>query len=443
MIKIIKNAEILYGEELKVIKNGVIIINHEGIIEWAGDKSKLKDDNRYWTKTDSKDSFTIDAEGYIVIPGFINSHTHIGDSIGKDIASNSDLYTRVNPNNSIKKTILEKTDRGQLEQHMRNSALSMLNKGITTFVDFREGGIEGIKSLNSALKNIPIKRIVLGRIENEHMATDHAENKKGKGRDRQKEKRIHEIGEEILKWCDGFGISGANENDDSMLTYYRKIRKRSKKIYKKDQCSQMKDFHHLIAIHVAEASQTVKESLKNTKKTEIERSLLLLKPDIFIHLTNPTENDLKLLVNHKKQKIVICPRANGILGVGFAPLKKMLELDFTIGIGTDNVMLNSPDILREMDFLLKSQRALEKDTTFIDAKKILKMANVNGGKIFNLNRGRIDKGFEADLVFIDKYDIDMYPANDLYMSIIHRCSERTVKGVMVNGNFVHEKSKLN
>jgi cytosine/adenosine deaminase-related metal-dependent hydrolase len=443
LIKIIKNAEILHGEELKVIKNGIIIINHEGIIEWVGAKSKLKDDKRYRTKTDSRDLCTIDAEGYIVIPGFINSHTHIGDSIGKDIASNSDLYTRVNPKSSIKKTILEKTERGQLEQQMRNSALSMLNKGITTFVDFREGGLEGIKTINSALKNIPIKRIILGRIENEYVTTDLVENEKGKGRDGQKEKRISETGEEILKWCEGFGISGANENDDNMLTYYKKIRERSKKTRQKDLDSQMKDFPPLIAIHVAEASQTVKESLKNTKKTEIERSLLLLKPDIFIHLTNPTENDLKLLVNHKKQKIVICPRANGILGVGFAPLKKMLELDFTIGIGTDNVMLNSPDILREMDFLLKSQRALEKDTTFIDAKKILKMANVNGGKIFNLNRGRIEKGFEADLVFIDKYDIDMYPANDLYMSIIHRCSERTVKGVMVDGKFVHEKSKLN
>jgi cytosine/adenosine deaminase-related metal-dependent hydrolase len=440
LIKIIKNAEVLYGEELKVLKNGTIIINHNGTIELVGTKSKVKEDKSYWTKINSKDSCIIDAEGYIVMPGFINSHTHIGDSIGKDIASNSDLYTRVNPNNSVKKTILEKTESGQLEQQMRNSAISMLNKGITTFVDFREGGLEGIKAVNSALKGLPIKRIILGRIENGHMVTDHIENKKGK--DRNEEKRISDTGEEVLKWCDGFGISGANENDDDMLTYYRKIIERKRSILKKESANQKKNLP-LSAIHVAEAPQTVKASLKNTNKTEIERSLLLLKPDILIHMTNPTENDLKLLVNHKKQKIVICPRANGILGVGFAPLKKMLELDFTIGIGTDNVMLNSPDISREMDFLLKSQRALEKDTASVDARKVLKMATVNGGKIFNLKRGRIDKGYEADLVFIDKYDIDMYPVNDLHMSIVHRCSERAVKGVMINGKFIHEKCRLN
>ena len=38
-----------------------------------------------------------DAEGFLIIPGFINAHTHIGDSIGKDIAVDSGLDTRVHP----------------------------------------------------------------------------------------------------------------------------------------------------------------------------------------------------------------------------------------------------------------------------------------------------------------------------------------------------------
>ena len=52
-------------------------------------------------------------------------------------------------------------------------------------------------------------------------------------------------------------------------------------------------------------------------------------------------------------------------------------------------MLNSPDVFKEMDFLLKSQRAYEKDISFLDAKTVLKMATVNGGKIFHRNIGCI------------------------------------------------------
>ena len=197
----------------------------------------------------------------------------------------------------------------------------------------------------------------------------------------------------------------------------------------------------LVAIHAAEAETAVMESTRNHKKTEIERTLNTLNPDIYIHVTNPSNSDLQLLYRNRK-KIVICPRANGVLGTGFVPIRKMLEYNFELGIGTDNVMLNSPDMFREMDFLIKSQRAVEKDTTFLDAKKVLKMATVNGGKIFNLNTGSIEKGFQADLLFIDKYDLDLYPIHDPHMSIVHRCTERQLKAVMVNGNFVMEKTAI-
>ena len=114
-----------------------------------------------------------------------------------------------------------------------------------------------------------------------------------------------------------------------------------------------------------------------------------------------------------------------------------------ISIGTDNVMINSPDIFKEMDFLLKSQRAYEKNNMFLDAKTILKMATINGGKIFNKNIGCIDVGYQADLLFIDEYDIDLYPLHDPYVSLVQRCSERAIKAIMIDGKFVHEKCKIN
>jgi cytosine/adenosine deaminase-related metal-dependent hydrolase len=216
----------LYGDELRLTNNCIIFVNDHGIIEKIGKHSGLGENAYCSNVIENKNTHVIDAEGYIIIPGLVNSHTHIGDAIGKDISSNADLDTRVNPNQSIKKTILEKTETGQLKQSMRNTAISMLNKGITTFVDFREGDINGVKMLQTAIKDVPIKSIILGRIdfsgfyentENKTMVTisnasDYDCGKLGEG-DKEEEEDNEEFyrkGEHILNLCDGFGISGAN-----------------------------------------------------------------------------------------------------------------------------------------------------------------------------------------------------------------------------------------
>lgn len=443
-----KNADFLYGNELQIIQNGIIIVNNQGIIEKAGKTLDIKDTEYYSRVIKDKKTDIIDAQGYLIIPGLVNSHTHIGDAIGKDISSNADLDTRVHPNHSIKKTILEKTETDQLKQLMKNAAITMLNKGITTFVDFREGGLAGINLLQTAIKDIPIKSIILGRIDLNDFYIKMLDKKKVTIVSKQprkfrakknelKEKKIYKIGKKILNLCSGFGISGANENDDNMLTIYKNVIKDTNK---HKTCN--KKEKSIVAIHAAESIQTVKESLKNTKKTEIERTISTLDPDLYIHVTNPIKHDLDVL--HSRNKgIVVCPRANGILGVGFVPLRKILERELTIAIGTDNIMLNSPDVFKEMDFLLKSQRAYEKDISFLDAKTVLKMATVNSGKIFHRNIGCLSDGYQADLIFIDKYDIDIYPIHDPYMSIVHRCSERAIKAIMIDGKFVHEKYRIN
>ncbi|NIT99433.1 MAG: amidohydrolase family protein, partial [Nitrosopumilaceae archaeon] len=48
---------------------------------------------------------------------------------------------------------------------MNNSCRTMIKRGITTFVDFREGGIDGIYLLKKALHNLPIRSIILGRVD--------------------------------------------------------------------------------------------------------------------------------------------------------------------------------------------------------------------------------------------------------------------------------------
>ncbi len=434
------------------MENGTIVVDSRGVIEKIGKSSTLNEGTCCSDVKENKNACVIDAEGYLIMPGLVNSHTHVGDAIGKDISSNANLDARVNPNQSVKKTILEKTDAEQLKQSMKNAAISMLNKGITTFVDFREGGLNGVKMLLTAIKDVPIKKIILGRIDfsdyysnigsdnyvtiNDNTVGECAENKP-KHKEEGKAERVYKKGKDLLNLCNGFGISGANECNDEILAIYKNI---AREANKRNECS--KKEKPIVAIHAAESDEAGKESLKKTGRTEIERTIHALNPNLYVHLTNPKTSDIDLLHSANKG-VVICPRANGVLGVGFPPVNEMLKRGLTLAMGTDNIMLNSPDMFKEMDFLMRSQRAYQKNVSFLDAKKVLQMATVNGGKIFNRNIGRIENGYQADLVFIDKYDIDMYPMHDPYMSIVGRCSERAIKAIMIDGRFVHDKSRIN
>jgi cytosine/adenosine deaminase-related metal-dependent hydrolase len=394
---LIKNVSALLGDDLNFISNtNVQIQNHKFKRIQPKINPNIKEES-------------IDCEGLLLIPGFINAHTHIGDSIGKDVTLNSSVDERIHPVFGVKSKILKNTSQENLANFMKNSCHSMIRKGITTFVDFREGGLEGVILLKKVLSEIPIRSIVLGRAE---FYQDAAEIKKNMRFPREK---INEL-IELVKKCDGIGVSGANENSTSTLNYYSKITK-------------------IRAIHSSETKQSVSKSKKITGISETVRALFL-KPHFLIHMTYASKSDLYSAAK-KTRGIVICPRANSSLAEGIPDIELMQKSGCTLALGTDNVMINSPDMFREMDFIWKVTMGLHKKR--IDAKEILKMATVNGGKILKKNIGVIGHGKIADCIFLDKHALDLEPMHDPHASIVHRASESAVKAVMVGGKIIHGK----
>jgi cytosine/adenosine deaminase-related metal-dependent hydrolase len=315
----------------------------------------------------------------------------------------------------------------------------MMKNGIVAFADFREGGPEGVKLLRDAISDLAIKYLVLGRLEYYFDLTKKLTIKRTKRRiSRENESKKNEnnrnlipahelqIASDVLKIADGFGISGANENTDQSLQQYRKLLQASNK-------KRVKRNKQLSAAHAAESKDTVEFSKSQTGKSEVSRIVHYLKPDFIVHMTNANNDDISM-VSRKRIGIVVCPRANGVLGVGIPKIAKMLQYRCTLGIGTDNVMLNSPDILRELDYLWKMSRSIE--GKFISAKDILKMSTINGAEILGINSGCISPLRSADIIFIDKNHLDLYPIHDPYASIIHRVTRDSIKGVMINGKFV-------
>ena len=393
---ILKNISLLYGNDLKFIESTNVKIT----------KQKFQKINQKITSSKEK---IFDCKGLLLIPGLINSHTHIGDSIGKDISLNSDVDARIHPVSGIKKKILTETPKKQLARFMRKSAISMLKKGITTFVDFREGGIAGIQLLKYALRGLPIRAVILGRID--YYQTIH------EIKDNTPMPKLYQTELDLLlRNCDGVGISGANDNSNSNLQTYSKIKE-------------------LRVIHSAETLQSYSLSKKYFGKTEPKRALLA-KPTFLVHMTFASKSDLRE-ASKKTRGIVICPRANAALAEGIPDIELMEKTNCNLAIGTDNVMINSPNLFREMDYLWKVSMGLHKKR--IDPKKILKMTTVNAGKILQQKIGSIKEGFLADCIFLEKKSLDLDPLNNPYAAVVHRATENSIKAVMIGGEFIHGK----
>ena len=86
-------------------------------------------------------------------------------------------------------------------------------------------------------------------------------------------------------------------------------------------------------------------------------------------MTYASKNDLRLAAKNTNG-IVVCPRANASLAEGIPDIEEMMKMKCNLAIGTDNVMINSPDLFREMDFLWKVTMGIHKKR--IDPKQILK-----------------------------------------------------------------------
>ena len=333
----IANGIILKGQDLLPVRENIVVEDGR-IIEISKDANEGK---------------IIDVEGSVVCPSFINGHVHIGDSIIKDEGYGLTLSEMVKPPNGVKHVALSNASDDELIEAMKDSMWDMVYSGTTHFIDYREGGIEGVKLLREASKDIPIKPIILGRDDSFY----------GDDPDLGKVKTAIR---KLLKVADGIAPSGFGEITSEVADLIVEECNRQDKIS---------------SIHVGESESNQIESLNTYGVSEIGKGI---KSDFnqLVHLTNPKSDDLTSVAK-SNQNVVVCPRANATLNVGVAPLNRMLDLGIRPLIGTDNVMLNSPNMLRELEFTLKLMSAYYKN--YINPVDLLKMATTNICA-FNINK---------------------------------------------------------
>lgn len=400
----LENLTILEGKDLKVIPKGYVKVEGGRIVELGSGRAEGELGRR------------IDGRGHIAVPGLINAHTHIGDGVAKERGLGRELRELVEPPWGLKHKILNETPEPLLAKAMRGAAEEMLQGGVTVFADFREGGLRGLTLELEALSGLPIRFLPLGRPSFNFRFETLEKNEAALP-----ESALAEVGQ-ILGRGAGLGLSSPNQYTDKALR----------------QMAEASEGRGLRAVHVGEDHEGEKLSKARTGRGEVERALDMFKADLLIHLTHATPAHLEM-VAERGVGVVCCPRSNAVLGLGFPPIRGLVEEGVRVALGTDNVMLNSPDLFREMEFTSKALRAHGRDPAFPTPIEVLKMATVNGAAVLGLGEetGVLAPGKRADIVLIGLEQPNMRWVEDPVAAIVHRAGVNNVGLVMVGGEVAY------
>jgi len=408
MNSVIESVSIIAGREMRLIQDGYISIRDDRIENYGKGKPGRSNENQE----------RIDGSHMIVMPGLFDCHTHIGDSVAKDAGVDMTVEELMQPPDGLKHKILESTPSSELITAMRDTMQEMVRCGTLVFADFREGGKQGVEYLRSAARGLPVKPVILGRFAKTPFTEAELQNntKRLSSTDLDEAKRI-------LSVADGFSSSSVNDLTDPA---FEQLRDLTLEMNKKR------------AIHDSEAPSSVRLSLSRTGTSEEKRTVMHFSPNFVVHMTNPTTpDDIDILAKHNVP-VVCCPRANCRLADGFPPIMSLYRRGITIALGTDNLIVNPPDMFEEMEFLSKALRGIERNAAILPPVEILKMATINGAQALGLqdNLGSIDKGKLANLVFINPNTPRLRPIRDPISTIVHRVRTPDLKAVMIEGQVV-------
>ena len=256
----------------------------------------------------------------LIVPGLRNAHTHLGDALVTQELRGT-IEELVAPPHGLKHRILAKAKDGAVVAAMRRAMATMLRTGTTGFSDFREGGLKGLKLLYAALAAMPLQGTALGRPA--ALAYD-----------------AKEVSA-ILRASDGVAVSSYVDWPSDQLGKLAAHVRRERKMF---------------AIH---CSERIREDIDK---------VLDLSPAFLVHMVQATDADLARCAE-AGVPIVLCPRSNAFFGMT-PDIPRLLRAGVELHLGTDNAMINTPSMLREMEFAYRIGRL----KGGVSAKAIFEMA---------------------------------------------------------------------
>jgi len=408
---LIKNALIVtIDKDERIFDNGSIIISGNKIVA-IGDAG---------IEQDYSPVKTIDAKGNIVMPGLINSHTHIAMTIFRGMADDMPLQKWLNE--FIFPAEAKFLNAKNIKIGAELAIYEMIRFGTTCFADmyYFEDEIAriceriGIRCLLSeGILDFPVPNNPTPQ-----SALDFTE--------RQIEKYKHS---QRINFA--FGPHSPYTCSEEWLKKGRELANKHNVPYH---------------IHLSETSHEYENCIETkgvTPLQNLDKMGCLDGKTIAAHCVYFSEEDVALMVK-KNVSVVNNPQSNLKLVSGVAPVPFMQKAGGNVALGTDGaVSNNSLNMFTEMKVAALIHKLNHHDPTAGNAKDIVKMATINGARALSLEdiTGSIEIGKCADIIIIDINQAHAQPLYNVYSQIVYALCGHDVDTVIVDGKILMEKKQ--
>jgi 5-methylthioadenosine/S-adenosylhomocysteine deaminase len=200
-----------------------------------------------------------------------------------------------------------------------------------------------------------------------------------------------------------------------------------------------------IHTHLAETRHEVDAWREKTGVSEVsylEELGAFAVPVLAAHCVHVDGADIEILADHDVT-VAHCPKSNAKLGSGIAPVNTMREAGIRVAIGTDGAASNNRlDMIEEMRTAWILQRARHEDPMRPSAEGVLDMATSAGRRILGLEPEGWVEGARADLVLIDREPLHAVPQHDPLATLVFASSALDVTDVLVDGRWLMRDREL-
>jgi cytosine/adenosine deaminase-related metal-dependent hydrolase len=410
----------------RIIKGGSILVE-DGIITSVGGEGL--------TAGGRRPEHVIHAKGMAVIPGLVDTHIHLAQSLLRGAADDLSLVEWLMKRVWPLQASFTKED-GRVSAEL--SLLEMLKSGTTSFVGVdvvSRYGFDGIADTveRAGLRGALAKTIMdspgygtKGSIMPEGLVED-------------KTACIREAKSMIKKW---------NRAKDGLIRTWlapRSLGGCSKELYE-DVARVAKEEKARVTMHLAEVKEDVRYAKKNFGLTPfgfIEKVGLSGPGSLFAHMVWLDDHDIGRVAK-SGSNVAHCPSSNLKLASGIPRVPEMLEAGANIGLGCDGAPCNnSYDMVREMKLAAVIQKARLLDPRTMPASTVLSMATSNGARAMGLGSaiGSIEVGKKADLVLMDLKKPHLVPYTDVVSDVVYSAMGSDVDTVLVDGRVLLEKGR--
>ena len=364
----------------------------------------------------------IDAKNTLVLPGFVNGHTHVPMTLFRglhdDVTLNDWLYKYIFPAES--KNVNEEFVRWGT----RLALAEQIRSGVTTYADmyyFEDAVADETKAAGV--------RAILGETFIDFPAPDNKTNA-----------AMLSYTESFLKKWQGDPLIHAAPAPHSIYTCSQKTIQ--------DAAALARKYHAPILIHMSEMKKEYDDSVKQNGMSPVQYmdKIGLLGPDVVgAHCIFVDPVDWKILA----AKQVGCthnPSSNMMIASGVSPVAEMRAAGVAVGLGTDGPAgsNNDMDLMEEIDLAAKLAKITHEDPLALNAKAVVEMATIDGARALHMEKeiGSLEAGKKADIILLGLNTPNAVPMYDVYAQIAYALKASNVETVIVGGRAVMRDQKL-